>query len=633
LDNSAGRGSSGAAATSARGQIIGYALILGIFLSLLIVALVSSWLAVELVNETRAYATGEGRYSKAQKMAVLDLYRYADTNDQKYYDAFQRDIAVPRGDRAARMALMAEPPDVQAAAEGFLRGQNDPEDIHGLIRLYRWFYWWKPFVAATHDWRTADEKIDVLLVEAATLHRHVTQGTLTRPVRKSLIGRIEAIDAEITARETTFSTHMGEAARSATWLVVIGLGGLTIGLWTIGIFFATRLVRRQLALGNQLRESETRFRDYAEVASDWYWEMDADAKVTFLSERFEEIVGVKPETVLGMDVADVIRTWAVDTRHGKAAVTSIEARKPFRGLALRFIRDSGETSYCAISGKPNCDDDGAFAGYRGAGADITDDIHAAQNLRDAKERAEIANRSKSEFLANMSHELRTPLNAILGFSDVIHHRMFGDRAIERYSDYAKDIHSSGAHLLNIINDILDLSKIEAGRAVLDESEVALDAVFRETVMLLGDRIARGGASFHTVLPDVTVIVRIDMRKFTQVLVNLLSNALKFTPAGGSVTLSAARAKDGSVLVQVIDTGIGIAAMDIETVLAPFGQVESAFSRRHHGTGLGLPLAKSLAELHDGTLTVESVEGEGTTVTVSLPPERVVHHVVPMLAAG
>jgi signal transduction histidine kinase len=243
-------------------------------------------------------------------------------------------------------------------------------------------------------------------------------------------------------------------------------------------------------------------------------------------------------------------------------------------------------------------------------------------VREAKARAERANRAKSEFLANMSHELRTPLNAILGFSDVIANRMFGEKDTGRYADYARDIHSSGAHLLEVINDILDLSKIEAGQMTLDDSAVALDEVVRELRTLLGDRASGERIAFILDLPQPSPVLLVDARKFVQILVNLLSNAFKFTPEGGSVTLHASHAADGGLDVSVRDTGIGIAAEDIETVLSPFGQVESAFSRRHHGTGLGLPLAKSLAEMHGGALTLQSTEGKGTTVTVHLPPDRI-----------
>lgn len=605
---------------AARGQWRSYALIGAIFVALLVVALVTSWIAIEVVNDTRAYATGEGRYSKGEKMAVLDLYRYADSRRQADYDAFLRDISVPRGDRDARLALSAPTLDREAAVDGMLRGNNHPSDVNGLIRLFRWFYWWKPFARAVDDWRTADNAVDRLITEGKWLHALVDSGNLDEVTRAQSIATIGAIDNAITERENTFSTHMGEAARQATFLVISGLAALTVLLWAIGTFFAALLFRKQMRLDAQLSESERRFRDYADVASDWYWEMDRDNRVTYLSSRFEDIVGTQATGVIGRKVTEVIARSAQDPAQRDSALSAVAAREPFRAVTLQFRSNDGKCRYCALSAKPVFDGVGAFQGYRGTGWDITTEVRAAHKLLEAKARAETANRAKSEFLANMSHELRTPLNAILGFSDIIAQKLFGP-ASPRYSDYAVDIHKSGTHLLALINDILDLSKIEAGRAEMKESAIALERIAHEVRTLLGDRVSPNTATFHIAVPD-GLTVYVDQRKFVQILLNLASNALKFTPPEGSVTLSAQPEDDGGVSIIIRDTGIGIAAADIETVLSPFGQIESVFSRKHHGTGLGVPLAKSLTELHGGTLTLESIEGSGTTVTVKLPSQRV-----------
>jgi PAS domain S-box-containing protein len=585
--------------------------IAGLFLTLVVIALGTSWVAIELVNDTRAYATGEGRYSKAEKMAVLDMYRYVDTGDDRDYRAFLDDIAVPRGDHSARVGLEQSPPDLIAARDGLLRGQNHPNDVGGLIFMFRGFRWWQPFAAALEDWRMADIQVAGLMTEANRLHALIASVRFDARARDESLLRIAARDDALTKRENTFSTHMGEAARGATELVVLGLGVSTVVLWAIGMFFATRLFREQLALDRQLAASESRFRDYAEVASDWYWEMDGNSRITYLSERFYSIMDVAAEEVIGGDAVGLIRESADDPAHRDECLAAIATQIPFRGLCLRFIAPDGTNSYCAISGKPNVNRAGEFLGYRGIGADITAQVYDAQSLRDAKTRAEIANRAKSEFLANMSHELRTPLNAILGFSDIISTRMFGDGALDRYSGYARDIHSSGAHLLSIINDILDLSKIESGRTGLSEADVPLDQMVAETRALLGD--SHSDVVFCIDVPHPSPHLRVDERKFVQILVNPLSNAFKFTPAGGSVTLSAGIGRDGGLSVRVCDTGIGIAPDDLEKVLAPFGQVESAFSRKYRGTGLGLPLARSLAELHGGALGLESSVGAGTTV--------------------
>jgi two-component system cell cycle sensor histidine kinase PleC len=620
--------STSASASAARSKRRSYVVIAALFLTLLVIALAASWAAIELVNDTRAYATGEGRFSKAEKMAVLDMYRYATTGAVQDHRAFLGDIAVPLGDRAARAALEKSPPDLVAARAGLLRGQNHSSDINGLIFMFEWFRWWHPFAAALEDWRVADTQVADMRDEEQAMHASIANGAFDAPVRARSLHRIAAIDRTLTDRENTFSTHMGEAARGATALVVLVLGIATIVLWAIGMFFATRLFREQLALDRQLAVSEGRFRDYAEVASDWYWEMDSDYRITYLSERYYSIIDTTPDRIIGFDTRDMIRRNADNPAHREETLAALSARLPFRNLSLHFVTPEGANGYCAISGKPTVSETGEFLGYRGVGADITAQVYAAQSLNDAKTRAETANRAKSEFLANMSHELRTPLNAILGFSDIIATRMFGDNNLDRYSSYARDIHNSGVHLLSIINDILDLSKIESGRTVLTEEDVALDRLVAEARALLGD--SAKDVAFDIDIPEPSPLLRVDERKFVQILVNLLSNAFKFTPAGGRVTLSASVGRDGGLSVDVRDTGIGIASGDLEKVLAPFGQVESVFSRKYQGTGLGLPLAQSLAKLHGGTLALESSVGVGTTVTISLPRSRVVT-VQPMAA--
>jgi signal transduction histidine kinase len=244
-------------------------------------------------------------------------------------------------------------------------------------------------------------------------------------------------------------------------------------------------------------------------------------------------------------------------------------------------------------------------------------------LRRARDDSELANRSKTEFLANMSHELRTPLNAIIGFSEIMRDELLGPLGDKRYGQYARDIHGSGSHLLEIINDILDLSKIEAGKHDLVEDTVELSAVVKGCLTLLGERAQSAGVALQQQLPDDLPALRADPRKVKQVMLNLLTNAVKFTRSGGSVTVIAERRPSGDVAVQVSDTGIGIDPADFERVMAPFGQVDTGLGRKYEGTGLGLPLARAFTELHGGTLELDSAPDEGTTVTVVLPKERVI----------
>jgi signal transduction histidine kinase len=239
-----------------------------------------------------------------------------------------------------------------------------------------------------------------------------------------------------------------------------------------------------------------------------------------------------------------------------------------------------------------------------------------RELEDKGRQLEVADRHKSEFLANMSHELRTPLNAIIGFSEVLLDRMFGE-VNEKQDEYLQDVLSSGRHLLSLINDILDLSKIEAGRMELDLASFDLPAALDNALTLVRERASRHGIDLRVAVGGGVGSVVADERKFKQIVVNLLSNAVKFTPEGGRVDVRA-ELVNGSVEVAVQDTGIGIAAEDQDAIFEEFRQVGSDYARKREGTGLGLPLARRFAELHGGGIAVKSAVGEGSTFTFTLP---------------
>jgi signal transduction histidine kinase len=241
-------------------------------------------------------------------------------------------------------------------------------------------------------------------------------------------------------------------------------------------------------------------------------------------------------------------------------------------------------------------------------------------LRQALLRAEAASKAKTDFLANMSHELRTPLTAILGFSETIQNQVFGPIAPARYGDYVNQIHTSGSHLLAIVTDVLDMSRVEAGEAKLDETDVALDTAVEESLQMLRPRIEK-----KRLQVDVDVgrapRLRADRRMVKQMLLNLLGNAVTFTPNGGSIRISAGTTVRGQIAVEIRDTGIGIAKADLRRVMEPFHIAENPHVRSYQGIGLGLPLTRSLAGLHGGTLTLDSELGVGTVATLTFPAER------------
>ena len=330
----------------------------------------------------------------------------------------------------------------------------------------------------------------------------------------------------------------------------------------------------------------------------------------------EGVIGRAAEHREPMQVADIAREGAYRGR--------------FRDVLLR-------TGYRALLAVPLVREDqviGALSVNRRAPGDFppeviellrtfaTQSALAIQNARlfqelgDKSQELEAASRHKSEFLANMSHELRTPLNAIIGFSEVLGERMFGELN-DKQAEYVQDILSSGRHLLSLINDILDLSKVEAGRMELELSRFDLPAAIGGAVILVRERATRHGLGLDVSVDEGLGVFVGDERKIRQVLLNLLSNAVKFTPEGGRITVRAAPA-DGSVEVSVADTGIGIAQEDQEAIFQEFRQVGTDYARKREGTGLGLALARRFVDLHGGRIWVKSRPGEGSTFTFTLP---------------
>ena len=373
----------------------------------------------------------------------------------------------------------------------------------------------------------------------------------------------------------------------------------------------------------QLNARLSRLRDGISQMGAGFSIWDSDDRLVLRNQRMREILShITGDIQQGVCFTDLVR------RETPFVLTIGDGKDPDEWAAARMSRHrnpAGPFEIAFTNGRfvQVWEEKTGEGGIVSLYLDITDRKRAEDELRQAKEAAESANQSKSQFLANMSHELRTPLNAVLGFSEVMMSEIMGPLGDRRYHEYAKDIHDAGSHLLDIIDDILDMSKIEAGHFDLDAQWIDVADLVGETLRLIGARRAReGGLTIVREIEPNLPPLYADLRSVKQILLNLLGNAVKFTPSGGKVTVAARLLPSRGLALSVSDTGLGIAAQDIPQALKPFGQIERALSRRHGGVGLGLPLSKHLAELHDGTLEIASEPGKGTNVSVYFPPARV-----------
>ena len=384
----------------------------------------------------------------------------------------------------------------------------------------------------------------------------------------------------------------------------------------------------------QAQAAESRLRDGIESVSDAFVLFDKQNRLILWNQAFQDAFGFE---------ANVVRRGALKDDLNRIAALAIKGDHPAPGgragarevelydgrwlqLSERFTSEGGSVVTAA--------DITAIKRQEAERKKAADDLQAtvdqlevsqeklsqlARKYEVAMTRAEAANLAKSEFLANMSHELRTPLNAINGFSEIMEAEMFGPLGDQRYKGYASDILKSGQHLLSLINDILDMAKIEAGKLTLHYEKVALKEICEDAIRLMRGKVQECGLTVHLDAPDLPEIDA-DHRGLKQVLLNLISNAVKFTPDGGDITV-ALRREDNRIRIAVTDTGIGIAPEDVARLARPFEQVEGQHSKTTQGTGLGLALTKSLIELHHGELLIESEPGRGTTVSFALPIER------------
>ena len=346
---------------------------------------------------------------------------------------------------------------------------------------------------------------------------------------------------------------------------------------------------------------------------------DRRGRLIAWNSRFCELLELSPDLPVGAPLRDILMLQAARGDFGRDDPSAEVAKRLeafYRDVPTTKERVTPRGRILQISRRAM--PDGAIVSVY---SDVTDLKASERKLIQARSQAEMANHAKSEFLANMSHELRTPLNAIIGFSEIIAHELFGPLGNEKYLDYMKDIHQSSLHLLSIINDVLDMSKIEAGKLELSKEPLRIRHLIGEVVRMMRERAESRSIELMTKLSDGEVEIWADERAMKQIFLNLLSNAIKFSRDGGEVCVRVVSDEPGLAVVEFEDHGIGMNKEELERALQPFGQAKPSTTRNYGGTGLGLPITKGLIEAHGGKLAIESRVGQGTIARISLPTER------------
>lgn len=360
--------------------------------------------------------------------------------------------------------------------------------------------------------------------------------------------------------------------------------------------------------------------DYSGNGHDWLWETGSDGRIVYASRGLAAGLAVAPKALIGRSFDDIVSP-ARDSPGWQEFRTALLRRKPVESMIVSLPFSSGET-WWRMTAKPGFGVNGQFRGYRGVAHDVTGEHQTNRKLVEEKEAAERSSASKSEFLAVMSHELRTPLNAIVGFAELLGGPTASSLPEESRAEHLRTILESSRHLQALINDILDATRIEKGTMQLAEQETDA-AELVEIAVKMCREAAEGNDTtiIARVMEDVEL--RCDMTRIKQVLINLITNALKFSPKGGYVNIAFERQPDGGLAIAVRDDGMGIASENLARVFDPFVQVDGGTARRFGGVGLGLPIARSIAMLHGGDVTLESEPGRGTTARLVLPARRVV----------
>lgn len=452
-----------------------------------------------------------------------------------------------------------------------------------------------------------------------TLLEHGLSGKLNTSLARQWFNTMTMLINEHKKIEDDLTSSLLRSSRAIQQQMALKLFGLAVAMITVLSFTLGGLWRGQNktacernALQSSLQLEQERSQKILESMSDAVCIVSKDGSIEYANPAMQKAFGDDAFHEMAADVLPCIGSTgcALSPKKMRAGTNKKceEVFSPVTGRGYNIhcspflTRDTEETRLVILT-------------------DVTSHILAEQRLLEAKNAAESANRTKSEILANMSHELRTPLNAIIGFSDMMLHDVFGALGSDRYSECAQDIHSSGLHLLDLINDILDVSAIEAGKVELQCEEMDVNQIIKGAIRLIKTRADKGKVTIHAEMGHDIPLFFGDVRRLKQIILNLLSNAVKFTPEHGMVTVLTKKDETYAIQIIIEDSGAGMTQEEIQKAMEPFGQANSGMDRKHEGTGLGLPLTFGLVELHEGEMSIQSQKGSGTKIVIDFPPER------------
>lgn len=573
--------------------------------------------SVDTLSAVRAFVGGESLWSKGQKDAVQALHLYARSRDPADYGRFMAALSVPLGDRIARLELDRADPDLDIARQGFLQGANHPDDVDGMIRLYRNFRYVSFMAEAIAIWAEGDVQIAQLVALGDQLRLELSAPQPDMRRVEALLVQVHDLNDELTQLERRFSDRLGEASRITGRILMVSTVAVAVVLGLAVGLYMHRMLQRQDRTERALRESNERWELGADAGGIGVFDWQIDTDQLGLDARAARLHGLDATGHLRVDRQAFARPIDVQDQHRlMAAVQQAAEAGSLVDARYRVAPPGGKVRHVQLIGRARVGDAGVH--LTGVLLDVTEGVRAEQ-LRLDKEAAERASRAKDEFLSRVSHELRTPLNAIIGFTQLMQVDQVDPLTPGQSRRMAQVLHG-GQHLLRLVNDILDLTRIGRGDLPLEWSSVDVADVLRASVNLVEPLAREKHVEIRQALPPGGAEVVTDPLRLQQVFVNLLSNAVKYNRRHGLVQIDC-RVDGQHATVSVRDSGPGLTEHQLGQLFQPFNRLGAEYSGVE-GTGLGLVITRQLLKHLRGSLEVRSEPGRGSCFEVRVPQQGV-----------